>query len=61
MKEMHKMKKRLVYAEDVMNNIDTWLDAVGDVIIDKPSSYYGELMGCVKDAPTVELEYPKEE
>ena len=50
------MEKRLVYAEDVMDNIDAWLDAVGAIIIDKPYSYYGELMGCIKDAPTVELE-----
>ena len=50
------MKKRLVYAEDVMDNIDAWLDEVGPIIIDKPYSYYGELMGCIKDAPTAKQE-----
>ena len=55
------MKKRLVYAEDVMDNIDAWLDTVGPTIIDKPYSSYGELMGCIKDAPTVELEQKEEE
>lgn len=55
------MKKRLVYAEDVMDNIDEWLDSVGAIIIDKPCSYYGELMGCVKDAPTVEIDNKQKE
>lgn len=49
------MQKRLVYAEDVMDNIDEWLNAVGPIIIDKPYSGYGELMGCVHDAPTVKI------
>ena len=55
------MKKRLVYAEDVMDNIDAWLDSVGSVIISKPYSYYGEIMGCVKDAPTVEINVKQQE
>ena len=54
------MKKRLVYAEDVMDNIDAWLDATGPIIIDKPYSYYGELMGCIHDAPTADITQEEE-
>lgn len=53
--------KRVVYAEDVMDNIDKWLESVGDIIVSKPHSYYFELMGCVKDAPTVELNIKQQE
>lgn len=55
------MKKRLVYAEDVMDNIDAWLDVVGSIILAKPCGYYGELMGCVKDAPTVDIDIKQQE
>ena len=45
---------RLVYAEDVKREIDKWLDVVGDATIGKGLSYYGELLGCIEDAPTIE-------
>lgn len=45
---------RLIYAEDVIKEIDEWLEVVGAVVIGKHLSYYGELLGCIKDAPTVE-------
>lgn len=45
---------RLIYADDVKKEIDDWLDVVGDVVIGKHLSYYGELLGCIEDAPTVE-------
>ena len=46
--------KRMIYAEDVIKNIDEWLDAVGTAYVRKGVSYYGELLGCIEDAPTVE-------
>ena len=46
--------KRIIYAEDVKQQIDEWLDCVGDVVIGKHLSYYGELLGCIEDSPTVE-------
>ena len=46
--------KRIIYAEDVKKQIDEWLDCVGDVVIGKHLSYYGELLGCIEDSPTVE-------
>lgn len=52
--------KRLVYVEDVMDNIDKWLDEVGSIIIDKPYSYYGALMQCIKDTPTAEIDEKEE-
>ena len=45
---------RLIYADDVKKEIDDWLDVVGDVVIGKHLSYYGELLGCIEDEPTVE-------
>ena len=45
---------RLIYEEDVKKEIDEWLDAVGEAFVRKGVSYYGELMGCIEDAPTVE-------
>ena len=45
---------RLIYADDVKKEIDDWLDVVGDVVIGKHLSYYGEFLGCIEDAPTVE-------
>lgn len=47
--------KRLIYAEDAVKEIDEWLEVVGDVVIGKHLSYYGELLGCIKDAPTIEV------
>lgn len=50
------MEKRLVYAEDVKEQIDEWLEVVGMAYVDKGLSYYCELLGCIEDTPTVEVE-----
>lgn len=44
--------KRLIYAEDAREQIDKWLDSVGWATIGKNTGYYGELLGCIEDAPT---------
>lgn len=44
---------RLIREEDVKRNIDEWLDNVGEATICKHRSSYGELIGCIEDAPTV--------
>ena len=33
--------------------IDEWLDSVGTVLVGKGLSSYGELIGCIEDAPTL--------
>lgn len=50
------MEKRLAYAEDVKEQIDEWLEVVGTAYIDKGLSYYCELLGCIEDTSTVEVE-----
>lgn len=52
------MAKRLVYAEDVKEQIDEWLEVVGTAYVGKGLSYYGELLGCIEDASTVEKWIP---
>jgi len=44
---------RLIDADDVILQIDEWMDSVGTVMIGPGMSYYGELLGCVEDAQTV--------
>ena len=44
---------RLVEADAVEEQIDEWIDAVGYATIGKGLSYYGELLGCIEDAPTI--------
>lgn len=41
----------LVRRADVQDEIDRWLDAVGTIMVGKWLSSYGEMIGCVKDAP----------
>ena len=48
---------RIVDADVVRENIEEWLDSVGTALIGKGLSYTGELMGCIEDAPTVDLVY----
>lgn len=45
---------RLIREEDVKREIDKWLDTVGEATIGKNRGYYGELLGCIEDAPTIE-------
>ena len=44
---------RLIEDEAVREQIDEWLDSVGDVVVGHGLSYYGELLGCIEDAPTI--------
>lgn len=44
---------RLVEDTAVIDQIDDWLDSVGTVFLGHGMSYYGELIGCVEDAPTI--------
>ena len=44
---------RLVEADAVVEPLDEWIDAVGSATVGKGLSYYGELLGCVEDAPTI--------
>ena len=47
-------EQRLIDANALKKEIDEWLDSVGEATIAKNRAYYGELMGCIKDTPTVE-------
>ena len=47
----------LVRRADVQDKIDRWLDSVGTILIGKGLSSYGELIGCLKDAPAVKTPY----
>lgn len=44
---------RIIDADALVDIIDEWLDAVGYATIGKGLSYYGELLGCIQDAPTI--------
>lgn len=44
---------RLIEDTAVREQIDEWLDSVGDVVVGHGLSYYGELLGCIEDAPTI--------
>ena len=44
---------RLVEDTAVIDQIDEWFDSVGTVFLGHGMSYYGELIGCVEDAPTI--------
>ena len=44
---------RMIDAYAVVDIIDEWLDSVGDVMIGKGLSSYGELIGCIEDVPTL--------
>jgi hypothetical protein len=48
------MMSRLIREEDAIREIDKWLDNVGTAYVGKGLSYYGELLGCISDAPTVD-------
>ena len=46
----------LVRRADVQDEIDRWLDSVGTILIGKGLSSYGELIGCLEDAPAADVE-----
>lgn len=50
---------RYIDADKLRDNIDEWLDTVGYCTIGKELSYYGELIGCIKDTPTADVEKVK--
>lgn len=41
--------------EAAIEEIDKWLDAVGTALVGKGLSYYGELIGCIEDAPAADV------
>lgn len=45
----------LVRRADVQDEIDRWLDSVGTILIGKGLSSYGELIGCLEDAPAADV------
>ena len=47
---------RLIDSDVLKDQIEEWLDCVGDVVIGKSLSYYAELQGCIDDCPTVDAE-----
>ncbi len=46
---------RYIDADKLQHEIDKWLDSVGNVLVGKGLSYYGELMGCIEDTPTEDV------
>ncbi len=46
---------RYIDTDKLTNQIDEWLDSVGNALIGKGLSYYGELMGCIEDTPTADV------
>lgn len=44
---------RAIDAYRAIDNIDEWLDSTGTVMLDRGSSSYGELIGCIEDTPTL--------
>lgn len=47
------MADRFISENDIIENIDNWLENVGVAYVGKGLSYYGELLGCIQDANTV--------
>lgn len=45
----------LVRRADVQDEIDRWLDSVGTIMVGKGLSSYGELIGCLEDAPAADV------
>ena len=41
--------------EKVIEEIYSWLDSVGSIVIGKGLSSYGELIGCMQDVPTADV------
>lgn len=44
---------RMIDAYQAIDIIDEWLDSVGTVMVGKGLSSYGELIGCIEEAPTL--------
>lgn len=41
--------------EKAIEEIDSWLDSVGSIIVGKGLSSYGELIGCIQDVPAADV------
>ena len=50
---------RYIDSEKVIEEICSWLDSVGSIIIGKGLSSYGELIGCMQDVPVADVEKVK--
>ena len=49
------MHDEYISREAAIEEIDKWLDAVGQALVGKGLSYYGELIGCTKDARAADV------
>lgn len=55
-KQIEKLKSYCEYMADSDESgayLDEWLGSVGTVMVGKGLSSYGELIGCIEDAPTL--------
>ena len=50
------MPDEYISREAAIEEIDKWLDTVGTALVGKGLSYYGELIGCIEDARTADVE-----
>lgn len=41
--------------EKAIEEIDSWLDSIGSIIVGKGLSSYGELIGCMQDVPAADV------
>lgn len=46
--------KEYIKREKAIEEIDSWLDSVGSIIVGKGLSSYGELIGCIQDVPAAD-------
>ena len=49
------MHDEYISREAAIEEIDKWLDTVGTALVGKGLSYYGELIGCIEDAPAADV------
>ena len=49
------MPDEYISREEAIEEIDKWLDTVGTALVGKGLSYYGELIGCIEDAPAADV------
>ena len=49
------MPDEYISREAAIEEIDKWLDTVGTALVGKGLSYYGELIGCIKDARAADV------
>ena len=49
------MPDEYISREAAIEEIDKWLDDVGQALVGKGLSYYGELIGCIEDARAADV------